>query len=117
MRLESDITLDFFPPTRLPAVHIELIRIERSNRHSRIGFHGFVSGDVFRPQLESTIFRIAGFGQAIDGQSQAGKYIVVDNIVEEHGLRVERLRRQDYAIVKAFVFTDGPNPTGILMLL
>ena len=114
MRLESDITLELFPPTRLPAIHVELVRIERSNWHRRIGSYGIVGGDVFGSQLELAFFRIARFGQTVDGQTQAGQYIVVDNVVEEHSFRIERLRRQDHAIVKAFVFTDGPIPKATL---
>ena len=51
------------------------------------------------------------FRQAIDGQAQVRQHLVIDDVVEEHGVRVEGFLRQDDAVFagKCFVVTDNPE--------
>lgn len=110
MRSKSDITFKFLPPTRLPAIYVELIGVESRDRHGRIGCREFICSNIFGAQFETTALSVCGFGQAVDRQTQVRQYIVVNDVVKKYGLRIERFRRQDDTVVKGFVFGDRSTP-------
>lgn len=112
MRSESDISPEFLPPARFPSIHVEMLRIERGNGHGCIRLNGLVGSDVFRTQLKPAVFAVTRRRQTFDGQARVRQYLIVDDVIEKHCFRIERLRRQNYAIIKAFVITDGSIPNG-----
>ena len=50
--------------------------------------------------------------QPVDGETQVGQDIVINDIVKENGVRIERILGQYDAIVECFVVANGPNPPG-----
>ena len=45
--------------------------------------------------------------QTIDCQAQIGQHFIVNNIVEENGIRIERFLSQDDTIGECLVVADG----------
>jgi hypothetical protein len=72
-----------------------------------------IGGNVFRPQLQATFPAFPGCRQAIYRETQIGQYILVDDVIEKHGIRVESFFRQDHAVIKGFgVLANGSIPIG-----
>jgi len=92
MRLESDITLELLPPARLPTINVELVRVERSDRHGCVGSIGLVDGHIVRTQLKPAVLSVTGLCQSVHRQVWIGQHIVIDNVVEKYGFRIERVR-------------------------
>ena len=110
---DSEVGADLSEERRFPAVNFELLGIERRVRNR--GVDGlFVCGDVFGPELEF-FARASVVGQAVDGEAQVRQDIVLDDIVEENGIRVEDVLRQDDAIVVYRVLADELLPRVLLM--
>lgn len=86
---EAEIALYFFPETGFPAVDIQLIRIECRNRHRRIGANDLVCGHIVRAQVETAFPCFPGFGQTINRETQVGQYVIIDDVVEKYGIRIE----------------------------
>jgi len=52
--------------------------------------------------------------QTIDLETQVRKYVIVDDVIEEYGIRIEGLFRQNYAIIKRFgLAANGYYPIGL----
>ena len=75
-----------------------MLGVERCVRQVCIGFRFVVGGDFFRPKLERLAH--ACVGQAVDGKTQIGKHLIVDDIVQEYRIRIENVLRQNDALVK-----------------
>ncbi len=113
--LEAEVALYLLPQTRLPAVHIELIGTEGGDWHGRVRRNGIIRSHVFRTQLEFPLFAVARIRQAVNGQIRIRQYIVVDDVVEKNGIRIENLFREDYAVIERLVATDSPILVGNLI--
>lgn len=105
--LEAEVSPELAPPRRLPAIHFQVLRIQRGNRHSRIGAQRLVGCRVIRANLESAVAPVGRAGQAIDLEAQEWQDFIVDDVLEEHGIWVERVFRQDDAVVESLVVLDG----------
>ncbi len=120
MKLESDIALDPFPQGRFPSVHFKYIRVERRDGHGCVRINGFVCRrNVFRSKIQFAGFSIAGLGQAVHGETQVRQYLIVNDIVEKNGVRVEGIFRQDDAVVRienGFVVANGSDPSSDMPL-
>lgn len=114
-KLEAEVALYLFPQARLPTVYIELIGTEGGDRHGRIRRNGIIRSHVFRTQLEFPLFAVAQIRQAVNGQIKIRQYIVVDDIVEKNGIRIENLFREDYAVIERLVATNSPVLLGDLI--
>jgi hypothetical protein len=109
---ETQIALDLLPERRLPPVHFELVRFEYGHGHGGIGSNGIICRCVFGTQLESAFLTFPRRGQAVHFKTQVRQDIVIDDVVEKYGIRVEGFLRQDYAIIKRFVVVaNGSAPT------
>jgi hypothetical protein len=104
--LETNITLELAPERGLPAVNFELLGIELRGRHRRIGRYRFVRGALMGSYLEPALAAVGAIGEPVDGQTQVREDLVIDDIVEEYGIRIEGVLRQDDAIVKCAVLAD-----------
>ena len=83
-----------------------MLGIELRGGHRRVRRDRFVGSAVLGPQLEPAPAAIGPFGQPVDGEAEVRKYLVVDDVVEEYGIRVESVFRQDDTIVKCAVLAD-----------
>lgn len=114
MRCEDDLKADDAPhpapERRLPAIDFELFRIQSYRWQGRIGANLIVRGSILGPQLELSSTAIGSVGKAVDRETQVGQDLVVDDIVEKDGIRVEGFLRQDDAIVECAVLADGDLP-------
>ena len=113
--LESEVALYLLPQTRLPAVHVELIGAEGGDGHGRVRWNEIIRSHVFRTQLEFPLLSVARIRQAVHGQIGIRQYIVIDDVVEKNGVRIESLFREDYAVVERLVATDGSILMGNLI--
>lgn len=50
---------------------------------------------------------IARCRQPVDRQTQIRQYVVIDDIVEEHTIRIEGVLLQNNAVIKGFVVANG----------
>lgn len=114
--LQSEVALDLLPDTRLPAVYIQLVRVEYGHRHRRVCADDLIGRNIFRAQLKAAFSRFRRFGEPVDFQTQIGKNVIINDIVKEHGVRVERFLVQYDAVVECFVVADEPVPGRNLML-
>jgi hypothetical protein len=69
-----------------------------------------VCGNVLRPHLEPALPSLCSVGKAIDREAQVGQDLVIDDIVEKYGVRVEGFLRQDDAIIEWPVLADSAVP-------
>lgn len=53
---------------------------------------------------------LAGISQTIYCQTKAWQDIVIDDVLEKHGIRIEGFPVQDDAFIKIPIFTNGPSP-------
>lgn len=106
-RLEAEIALDLLPQAGLPAVDVELIGIKGCDWHRRVRADYLIRRYIFRAQIKPPGFLLARVGKPINGKTQIRQYIVIDDIVQEHGVRIERVLGQNDAIIKGFVVTYG----------
>ena len=108
--LKADDAL-YFPQDRgLPAVHLELLGIELDGGQRGVRGDLLIRGDVLRPQLQPALPALRPVGQAVDGEAQVRQDLVVDDVVEKYGVRVEGFLRQDDAIFEWPVLADGDVP-------
>lgn len=94
----------------LPAIDFELLGIELDGRHGRIGAHLLVRGNVLGPQLQLSFALVRTIGKPVDREAQIGQYLVIDDVVQEYGIRIEGFLRQDDAIIECPVLADGAVP-------
>jgi hypothetical protein len=87
---KTEITLYLLPETRFPTVDIQLVRIKRCNRHRSVGSNDFVRRYIFWPQFKFASFAVARLCQPINGQAKVGKNVVINDIVKEYRVRIER---------------------------
>lgn len=86
---KAEIALNFLPETGFPTVDIQLIRIERCNRHRSIGANDLIRRHIIRAQVEATFPCFSGFSQSIHRETQVRQYVVIDNIVKKDSIRIE----------------------------
>jgi len=115
--LKADDALHPAPERRLPAIDFELFRIEFYGWQRRVGADLLVRGSILGPHLEPAPAAIGSVGQAIDRETQVRQDLVVDDIVEKYGIRVEGFLRQDDAIIECPVLADGDLPRFAELLL
>jgi hypothetical protein len=87
-----------------------LVGIKRRNRHRGIGLDFVVGRDVFGAQLQVALLFFATGSEAIDSKAQVRQHLIIDNIVEKYGIRIEAVLRQDYAVIKGFFLANGYFP-------
>jgi hypothetical protein len=87
-----------------------LLGVELRGGQRRIGTCLVVGCDVFRTQLQLAFTLVGAIGQPVDGQAQVRQNLVVDDIVQEYGIRVEGFLRQDDAVVECAVLANGYVP-------
>jgi hypothetical protein len=90
-----------------------LLGTEQCDRHGGIGLDCVVRGNVFGAQLQSTFLAVFGLGQTINLKIQIRQHIVVDDVLEKYGVRIEGFLRQDDAIIKNLVPANGTIPVGL----
>ena len=115
--LKADDSLHPAPERRLPAFNLELLGVEFYIRQRRIGADLLACTSVLGPQLEPAFSPVRRGGKAVNGETQAGKNLVIDDIVKKYGVRVEGILRQDDAIIEWHVLADGnipANPSFVL---
>lgn len=110
MLLETDIAPDLLPPARLPAVNLELLGIERRLGQRGVGRQRLVRRNILGKQLELVVLAFRRRRQTIDGETQVRQHFVIDDVIEENGIRVEGFFRQDDALIKGFVAANGSGP-------
>ena len=98
--LEANVALDLLPETRLPSINVELIIAECCYRHGRIGRNRFICSNIFGTQFERSSLTIACVCESVNCETWARQNLVVDNVVEKYGIRIEGFLRQDYAFVE-----------------
>jgi hypothetical protein len=59
-----------------------------------------VRSNILGPQLEGSALAITGFCKAIDREAQVWQHVIVNDVVEKNSVRVERLFRQDDAVIE-----------------
>ena len=107
--LKADDPLHLAPEGRLPAVDLELLRIELHGRHRGVGAHLLVRG-ILGSQFEPASPLVRSVGETIDSKAQVGKDLVIDDIVKKDGIRVEGILRQNDAIIECPVLADSDVP-------
>ena len=108
-KLEAEVAFDLLPETGFPTVDIKLIRIERRDRHCRICSNNVIGRDILRPQIEFAPLALTRLCQSIDRQTQVRQNIVINDVVKEYGVRVERFLGQYDAVIKGFIVTNGSD--------
>jgi hypothetical protein len=109
-KLKAEVAFDLLPETGFPAVDIKLIRIERRDRHRRIRSNDLIGRNILRPQIELALFALTRICQSIDCQAQVRQDVVINNIVKEYGVRIERFLGQYDAVIKGFIVANGSIP-------
>ena len=104
---EPEVAFDLFPKAVFPAIYIQLIWIQSRDGHRRIGPNHFICRNIFRTQLEFSLLAFAGLSQAIDCEAKVRKNVVINNVVKEYRVRIERILGQDDAIIKCFIVANG----------
>ncbi len=105
--LKAEIAPELFPEARFPAVYIQLVRVEYSDRHRCISSNDLIGRNIFRAQLKLASLAFAGFSQTIDREAQVRQDIVINDIVKEYRVRIERFLGQDDAVVKGLFVANG----------
>jgi hypothetical protein len=108
--LKADDALHLSQERRLPAIDFELLRIELDGRQRRVGANRLVRGNVLGPQFQAGLAAVGTVGETVDREAQVGQHLVIDDIVEKDGIRVEGVLRQDDAIIECAVLADGVVP-------
>ncbi len=108
--LKADDALHPAPERGLPAIDFELFGIEFYGRQRCVGADRFVFGSILGPQLEPASAAIGAVGKAVDREAEVRQDLVVDDVVEKNGIRVEGFLRQDDAIIECPVLADGDLP-------
>ena len=98
--LKADNALHPAPERRLPALDLELLRVELNGRQGGVGADLLVGRGIFGPQLEPALAAVCTVGEAVDREAEVRQDLVIDDIVQEYGVRVEGLLRQDDAIIE-----------------
>jgi hypothetical protein len=108
--LKADNSLHLAQERGLPAIDFELLRVELYRGQRRIGAFRLIRGDVLGPQFQAGFTASDAVGKTIDCEAQVGQHVVIDDIVEKDGIRVEGVLRQDDAILECAVLADGVVP-------
>ena len=98
--LKADDALHPAPEGRLPACDFELLGIEFYGRQRGVRADLLIRSDVLGSHFEPPFPAVCTIGKAVDSKTQVGQDLVVDDIVEKHGIRVEGFLRQDDAIIE-----------------
>jgi hypothetical protein len=98
--LKADNPLHPAPERRLPAFDLELLGIESYCGHRRVRAGRLVCRDVLRPQLEPASLPVCPVSETVYSKAQVGQDLVIDDIVQKNGVRVEGFLRQDDAIIE-----------------
>ena len=106
---ETKVSQKFSPNAGFPAIDLYMIWIEYRDGHRGRGFDFFVSR-IFRSQFHICFAAFARSNQTINGETQIGKHIVVDDVVQEDGVGIKRILGQDDAIVEWLLFANGSAP-------
>ena len=108
--LKADNASDLTPERGLPSVHFKLLGVELGRWQCGVGLHCVVGRNVFGTKFQLALALVATVGQAVYRETQVRQYVIVDDVVEEDRIRVEGILRQDDAIIKCVVLTDGFVP-------
>ena len=98
--LKADNALHPAPERRLPTFDFQLLRVQLYRRQGSVRADLIVCSGIFGPQLEPSLASVCTIGEAVDCKTQVGQNLVIDDVVQEHGIRVEGLLRQDDAIIE-----------------
>ena len=98
--LKADDPLHFAPEGRLPAGDFELLGIQLYGWQRGVRADLLIRGDVLGPQFEPAFPAVRAVSKAVDGKTQVGQDLVIDDIVKKYGIRVERFLRQYDAIIE-----------------
>ena len=98
--LKADDALHPAPEGRLPARDLELLGIELYDRQRGVRADLLIRGDVLGPHFEPPLPAVCTIGEAVDSKTQVGQDLVVDDIVQKNGVRIEGFLRQDDAIIE-----------------
>lgn len=95
---ESEVAAEFSPPGRLPAIDLELFGIQLRNGHRRRRV--YLLGNVVRTHLQPAGGALVGRVQAIDGKTQVWQYLVINDVVQEYGVRVKNVPVEHDALIE-----------------
>ena len=98
--LKADDALHSPQERRLPAIDFELLRVEFHGRQRGVRAQRLVRRSVLRPQFQAAPAAVGTVGQSVDREAQVGQNLVIDDVVQEYGIRVEGVLRQDDAIIE-----------------
>jgi hypothetical protein len=113
-RSEPEVSSDFSPETRLPAVNFQLLGFPKGyGRNCGRSMNYFVCGSVFRHEIKLAVFPFAVIRQSINGQAQTWQHFVVNDVVHEYRIGVERFLVQDDAFGKCLFFANRLCPVEV----
>lgn len=76
-----------------------------------------ICGSVLGWHVQTTVPFFDGIGQTIDSKTETRQDFVINNVFEEHGIRIKRVLLQDDAIGKCLVFVNDIRPLLLLRSL
>jgi hypothetical protein len=76
-----------------------------------------ISGSFLGLHVQTSVPFLDGIGQTIDSKTETRQDFVINNVFEEHGIRVKRVFLQDDAIGKCLVFVNDIRPLPLLRSL
>ncbi len=106
MLLETQVAFDLLPQRRFPAINFEYVRIQYCNWHRCVGLDHFVRCYVLRTYIKLAGPAFFGLSKTVDSETQVWQYLVINDVVEKHGVGVEGFFRQDDAFIKGFVLAN-----------
>ena len=65
-----------------------------------------MDGSFVRPQVQFAFLAIRFFCQSVDGEAQLRQYLIVNDVVQEHRVRIECVLIEDDAFIECTVFAD-----------
>ena len=86
-----------------------MLGIQVGNRHRCVRIRLVISR-VFGTHFEIGRVDRRRVSQSIDCKAQVRQHVVVDDVVEEYGIGVEGVLRQDDAVVECSVLSDDRSP-------
>ena len=104
--LESQVSFDLSPKGGFPAVDFKMFRIEDGNRHRCGRLYCFVFL-VVRTKFKFRAILVTWISESINRQTEVGEHVIVNNVFEEDGIRIERFLGQNDAVGECLVVTDG----------
>lgn len=96
---KTEIGTYFSPQAGFPSIDFEVFRVQPCDWHGRRRQVCFVGG-IFGPHIKRAFATFAVCIQAVNRQTKKRQYVVVDDVIEKNGIRIEGIFRKDDALRK-----------------